>query len=85
MVWDLEVRTSPVRIPETIFIKAGKEPLKLEIIWEDKTFKTYYKDNQNNPMRSIFFLKNYFQVNIILPEAKIFAYDLDYCTICKFF
>ena len=52
MIWDLEVRTCPVRVPETIFIKTGKEPLKLEIIWEDKTFRSLYKDNKYNPMRS---------------------------------
>ena len=25
------------------------------------------------------------RININIPEAKIYAYDLDYCTICKFF
>lgn len=25
------------------------------------------------------------RINVNLPEAKIYAYDLDYCTICKLF
>jgi hypothetical protein len=52
MIWDLEVRTCPERVPETIFVKSGKDPIKLEIIWEDKTFKNFYSENKTNPMRS---------------------------------
>lgn len=25
------------------------------------------------------------KITVKLPKAKIYAYDLDYCTICKFF
>ena len=71
-----------------MFIKApkGKESLDLEIIWEDKEFRKLYPSNVTNPMKSnlVYILKNN-QVTVTLPEVKIYAYDLDYCTICKFF
>lgn len=90
VIWDLEARTSPKREAQTMFIKApkGKESLDLEIIWEDKEFRKLYPSNVTNPMKSnkrqyIFLKIN--KVTVTLPEVKIYAYDLDYCTICKFF
>jgi vacuolar protein sorting-associated protein 13A/C len=77
VVWDFEVRTCPGLDPETLFLKCskGKPSLDLKIIWEDKDFRNHFPENAYNAMR----------ININLPEVKIYAYDLDYCTICKFF
>jgi vacuolar protein sorting-associated protein 13A/C len=77
MLWDLEARTCPGNDPETTFLKApkGKPSLELQIIWEDFDFKSHFPENKTNPMC----------IRINLPEVKIYAYDLDYCTICKFF
>jgi hypothetical protein len=54
LIWDLEARTSPKRTPESLFIKApkGKDPVDLEIIWEDKEFRKFYPTNISNPMKS---------------------------------
>jgi hypothetical protein len=77
MIWDLEIRTCEGNAPETMFLKCprGRPSLDLKIIWEDITFRDYYPDNVYNAMR----------ININLPEAKLYAYDLDYCTLVKFF
>ena len=77
MIWDLEIRTCLGNAPETMFLKCpgGVPSLELKIIWEDLLFKKLYPENTTNPMR----------INVTLPEAKLYAYDLDYCTLCKFF
>jgi len=67
------VRSCPGEDERDLFIKAplDKVSLELVIIFEDKNFR----GQSQKPMR----------INVNLPEAKIYAYDLDYCTICKFF
>lgn len=76
-LYDLEARTSAETTAESVFLKApkGKPSIKLEIIWEDKEFKKLYPENKTFPMK----------IDIQLPEVKLYCYDLDYCTLCKFF
>ena len=42
---------------------------------EDLEFKKKNENNKTNPMR----------INVNIPEAKIYAYDLDFCVLVKFF
>ena len=77
-IWNLVIRTCPGDAPEKIFLKCpiSEQPsLIVEILMEDLEFKKKNENNKTNPMR----------INVNIPEAKIYAYDLDFCVLVKFF
>ncbi|CAK73960.1 unnamed protein product (macronuclear) [Paramecium tetraurelia] len=76
-VWGLEIRCSPGTDVNDLFVKAPEDKVSLELFIDfcDETPDKLFCLQDVKPMR----------ITIDIQKLNIYAYDLDYCTICKFF
>ncbi|CAD8085165.1 unnamed protein product [Paramecium sonneborni] len=76
-VWGLEIRCSPGRDVNDLFVKAPEDKVSLQLFIDfcDETPDKLFSHQTVKPMR----------ITIDIQKLNIYAYDPDYCTICKFF
>ncbi|CAD8180234.1 unnamed protein product [Paramecium pentaurelia] len=76
-VWGLEIRCCPGTDVNDLFVKAPEDKVSLQLFIDfcDETPDKLFCDQEAKPMR----------ITIDIQKLNIYAYDLDYCTICKFF